>query len=473
MAEEEGVTHTKTGNFSEWYNEVVLKGGLADFSSAKGFMFIKPTGYAIWERIQHIFNEKIQKTGHENAFCPTVMPERLLKREKEHLEGFAPEVFYVTHAGNSKLDERLVLKPTGETVIYEAYSKWVRSWRDLPLKYNYWNSSFRAEIKMTKLFLRTSEFLWQEGHTVHATEKEAAEEVLLILDDYRSLMEEQLAIPVLTGKKSEKEKFAGALYTTTLEAMMPDGKALQMGTSHHLGQNFSKPFNIKFLDKHQKRQLAWQTSWGISTRMIGALVMVHGDDKGLVLPPHIAPIQAVVVPIYKDKTRALVEREAKKIRSRLNVRSTVDLREQTPGWKFHDWELRGVPLRIEVGPRDLEKKQVILVRRDTGAKQPVKLTLLDTAIKKLLEDIQKSLFAKATAFLKAHTHSVKTFKEFQSVLEKKRGFLLAGWCQSRKCEEKVKDKTTADIRLIPFDRTKAPCIVCKKAGMQVYFAKAY
>jgi len=475
MAKQEGISHAKTGNFSEWYNELVLKGGLADYSSVKGFMFIKPYGFGIWEGIQRIFNEMIIRSGHQNAACPTLIPEKFLKKEKEQFAGFAPEVFFVTHAGSSKLEERLVLKPTGETVIYDAYSKWIRSWRDLPLLYNYWNSNFRAEIKMTKLFLRTCEFLWQEGHTVHATEEEAGKEVRLILDNYSELVEQYLAIPVLAGKKSKKETFPGAAYTTTIESLMPDGKALQMGTSHQLGQHFSKPFDITFLDETQKKQWAWQTSWGISTRLIGALVMVHGDDKGLVLPPKIAPLQIVIVPIYQDKSKKQVLEEADKLAKLLGTfRVHVDIRDwYTPGWKFHEWEMKGVPLRIEIGPRDIENKQVVVVRRDTGKKEVVKLAGLGHRVADALDSVQKQMLGKARTFLKENTHRVKDFKEFQDVLEKKRGFLLAGWCESLACEEKVKEKTTAELRMVPFSPEKEKCLMCEKAGILVYFAKGY
>lgn len=474
MGEQEGIAHPKK-DFSDWYNDVVLKGELADFSAVKGFWFIKPYGYAIWERVQATFNGMIKASGHQNAFCPSVFPEKFLKKEKEHLEGFAPEVFFITHAGDRKLEERLVLKPTGETVIYDAYSKWIRSWRDLPVLYNYWNSNFRAEIKATKLFLRTAEFLWQEGHTAHATEAEAWNEVLLILKYYRTLSEDVLAIPVLEGKKSEAEKFPGAAETTTLEAMMPSGKALQMGTSHHLGQHFSKPFNISFLDKDQKKQFVWTTSWGVTTRLIGAVVMMHGDDKGLVLPPKLAPTQVVIVPIFKEKTKKSVLKEAEKLTKQLSAfRTSLDDRDgYTPGWKFNHWEMKGVPLRVEIGPKDIQKKHVVLVRRDTGKKEFVPLAKLEKTIDIRLKEIQSNLFQRAKKFLKANTHTASSFPDLAKAIEKKKGFLLAGWCGSTSCEEKVKEKTTADIRIIPFKPKKGKCILCGKRGKNVYFAKAY
>ena len=475
MAEQEGITCKKGTNFPEWYNELVLKGGLADFSSVKGFMFIRPYGYAIWEKIQEIFNRMLRGTGHKNAYSPALIPEKLLRKEKEHVKGFRPELFYVTHSGESELEEKLVLRPTSETIIYDAYSRWVRSWRDLPILYNYWNSVFRAEIKMTKLFIRTCEFLWQEGHTVHETEKEADKEVFLILDLYRNMMEEHLAIPVLAGKKTEKEKFAGAYYTTALEALMPDGRALQMATSHHLGQNFSKPFNISFLDREQKKSHAWQTSWGFSSRLIGAIIMVHGDDKGLVLPPKVAPTQVVIIPIYTEESKKRVLQECERIKSLLKrFRAEIDKREAyTPGWKFNEWEMKGVPLRIEIGPKDIAKKQAILARRDTGKKEEIRASILEKTVGNRLDDIQKSLLLKARKFLEANTREVNDFRELQGALESKKGFLVGGWCQSRSCEDKVKEKTTADIRLIPFKSQPARCVVCGKKGIKVYFAKAY
>ncbi|MBI4021682.1 MAG: proline--tRNA ligase [Candidatus Aenigmarchaeota archaeon] len=473
MAEQEGIT-CKKADLSEWYNEAVLKAGLADFSAVKGFMFIRPYGYGIWEQIQAVFNAMLFRTGHVNAYAPALIPERFLRKEKEHVEGFAPEMFLVTESGSGKLDERLVLRPTSETVIYDAYAKWVRSWRDLPILYNYWNSVFRAEIKSTKLFLRTCEFLWQEGHTVHATEDEAMREVLAVLELYRQLAEEVLAVPVVLGRKTEREKFAGAATSTCIEAMMPDGRALQMGTSHHLGQNFSKAFDIAFLDQNQQRQFAWQASWGVSTRLIGAVVMTHGDDRGLILPPAVAPYQAVIVPIFKDDTKAVVLKEARRLAETLAVRVHVDDRDgYSPGWKFNEWEMKGVPLRIEVGPKDLEKRQAVLVRRDTGAKSAVPLATLHAAVAEILEDIQHALLKRAKKLLADQTHHVQSFKDLEKTLEEKRGFLVAGWCQSRTCEDHVKDKTGADIRVVPFEPISQDCVICGKPGIQVYFAKAY
>ncbi len=482
-AEEEknilGITVSKQKDFSEWYNEAVLKSGLADFAEVKGFMVVKPYGYAIWEKIQEYFNSEIKKLGHKNAYFPALIPDKFFEKEKEHVEGFSPEVFWIERAGDTKLGEKLALRPTSETIIYASYSKWIRSWRDLPVLLNCWNSVFRAETKMTKLFLRTREFLWQEGHTAHATHDEADKEVITILGVYKKLMEELLAIPVIPGVKSESEKFAGALYTTTLEALMPDGRAIQMGTSHNLGQHFAKAFDIQFTDKDKEKKYVWQTCWGISTRLIGAIVMMHGDDKGLVLPPSIAPLQAVIVPIIFEKTKKEVLAEANKIKDRLSkegISVELDDREHSAGYKFNEWELKGVPLRIEIGPKDIEKKQVVFVRRDMNKKDIVKIENVSKAAKATLDDIQKSLFAKAKRFLEENTHEVKDMKEFENILEKSRGMIIANWCGSAKCEEAIKEKTTATIRCQPFEKIDkaGKCIMCgKDANNRVYFARAY
>ncbi len=476
MSEQLGITVKKSENFSEWYNQIVLKAELADYAAMKGFMVVRPLGYAIWENITKVFDAMIKKLGHKNTYFPTLIPEKFLHKEAEHFKGFVPETFIVTHSGNNKLDERLVVRPTSETIMYDSYAKWIRSWRDLPLLLNQWNSVLRAEIKATKLFLRTSEFLWQEGHTAHATKEEADKEVMTMLDLYRKVAEEYLAIPVITGRKSEMEKFAGALYTTTIEAMMPDGKALQGGTSHNLGQNFAKAFNIKFLDKDGQNKYVWQTSWGITTRLIGAMVMTHSDDKGLVIPPKVAPVHAVIVPIeFKENKKILAE--AKSIQQKLEIRGysvMVDDREEhTPGWKFNEWELKGVPLRIEIGPKDLKRKEVILVRRDTSQKISVKISDAVKQVEKLLDDIQSGLFKKAKKFLDDNTTTVKSYDEFKKVLENKGGFLKTGFCGSKQCEEKIKNDTTATVRIIPFKNERMKCITCQKDGGVAYFAKAY
>ena len=476
-----GVTVKKSENFSEWYTQVILKSELADYAPVKGCMIFRELSYAIWEKIQEIFDTKIKATGHKNVYFPLFIPEHFLKKEAEHFEGFVPEVAWVTMGGDTPLEEKLALRPTSETIMYATFAKWIRSWRDLPVKINQWCNIIRWDTKGTKLFLRTREFLWQEGHTVHATKEEADQEVMQILNEYKDLMENYLAIPVLKGKKSEREKFPGALYTTCLEAIMPDGKALQMATSHHLGQKFSKVFKIKFLDKEEKEQYAWQTSWGFSTRLIGALVMVHGDDKGLVLPPKIAPIQVVIVPIpYKDVDTEQILAKAKEIYEKLHkngIQVVLDDRtEYTPGWKFNDWELKGVPLRIEIGPRDLKQGQVTLARRDTFEKTAVKEENVTDAVTKLLEDIQRNLFEKAKKILEENITTVTAYKDFKKVLKEKGGFIRACWCGSSDCEKNVKEETGATIRIVPLEKEKifANCIYCgEEAKEVVYFARSY
>lgn len=474
-----GITVKKDENFSEWYTQVVLKAKLADYTAVKGTIVFMPNSYAIWEKIQEFFNREIKKTGHKNIYFPCLIPESFLKKEADHFEGFVPETFFVTHSGDRELAERLVVRPTSETIVSESYAKWVRSWRDLPILYNLWNSVFRAEIKTTKPFIRTSEFLWQEGHTVHATKEDTDKEVMNILKIYKKLVEEYLAIPVLWGTKTEMEKFAGAMYTTTIEALMPDGKALQSGTSHNLGQSFAKAFGIEFLDKDGEKKRAWQASWGISTRLIGALIMAHGDDKGLVLPPKIAPTPIVIVPInFHENVDVL--KEALRVKDRLeNEGYQVELddrEEYSPGWKFNEWELKGIPLRIEIGPRDIENKEMVMVRRDNSEKAVVKSGELENEAKRILEDIQNNLFNKAKKFLEKNTRVVKNKEEFQEVLEKRRGMLKTNWCNTRKCEELIKEETGATSRVIPFDEehTAKKCVYCdKEAAVICYFAKAY
>ena len=388
--EQIGITVKKDRNFSDWYNEVVLKSELADYSAISGFMVIRPRGYAIWEKIQEFFNKRIEKLNVKNAYFPLLIPERFFKKEAEHAEGFAPELAWV--AQNE--EEKLAIRPTSETIMYDSYSKWIRSWRDLPLRINQWCNVLRWEVKQTKLFLRTREFLWQEGHCVYETKEECDEETKLFLDEYKKVCEELLAVPVLEGKKTEKEKFAGALYTTTLEALMPDGKVLQMGTSHSLGQDFAKAFDIKYLSKDEKVKIPWQNSWGFSTRLIGALVMVHSDDKGLILPPKVAPTEIVIVPILFKDSKDKVMKKAFEIKNKLKKYSVMldDREEYSAGWKFNEWELKGIPIRLEIGPKDIEKKQVVLVRRDDNKKESVKISQLDKKIKETIEDMQNSLF---------------------------------------------------------------------------------
>ena len=478
---ETGITVKKSENFSEWYTQTILRSELADYAPIKGCMIFREHSYAIWEKIQEIFNIRIKEKGHKNVYFPMFIPESLLKKEAEHFEGFVPEVAWITVGGSRQLDERLAVRPTSETIMYATYAKWIRSWRDLPVKLNQWCNIVRWETKATKLFLRTREFLWQEGHTAHATKEEAAEEVMEILNIYKDLMENYLAIPVLVGKKTENEKFAGALYTTAVEALMPDRKVLQMGTSHNLGQNFAKVFDIKFIGEDEKEHYVWQTSWGISTRLIGALVMVHGDDKGLILPPKITPVQTVIIPIpYKNVDKKLILEKAKGTLNKLlesGISAVLDDRaEYTPGWKFNEWELKGVPIRIEIGPRDVKQKQLTVARRDTFEKKAVKEEKIVDVVTKLLEEIQNNLFNRAKKFLEDNITTVKTYDEFKEALKKKGGFIRACWCSSPTCEEKIKEETGATIRLIPFKKEElfSNCIYCGEKGKKVvYFARAY
>ncbi|MHC2995668.1 MAG: proline--tRNA ligase [Candidatus Atribacteria bacterium] len=470
---------SKEKNFSQWYVDVVRKAELADYTTIKGCMVIRPYGYGLWENMQAGLDRRIKETGHKNAYFPLFIPESLLKKEAEHVEGFAPEVAWVTHGGSQKLEERLAVRPTSEAVICSLYSKWVKSWRDLPILINQWVNIVRWE-KVTRLFLRTTEFLWQEGHTVHKNEQEAEEETLKILNQvYRDYIENDLAIPVIVGKKTEKEKFAGALYTYTLEALMTDGKVLQAGTSHNLGQNFAKAFNIKYLDENQQEKYVWQTSWGTTTRLIGALVMVHGDERGLKLPPKVAPVQVIIVPIMFGKTKEKVLDKAESIWNILkkDFRVEIDARDgYTPGWKFNEWEMKGVPLRLEIGPKDLAQEQVVLVRRDTGEKMAVKEEKLVETLEELLNNIQENLFERAKKFLQENIREVSDYNEFKEVIEKKRGLIKTYWCDSKECEDKIKEETKASIRCIPFEQEEASgkCIYCgKESSTLVYFARAY
>jgi len=480
LSKEIGITAKKNEDFSEWYTQVVIKAQLTDYAPVKGLIVLRPYGYSIWEYLKGSIDKKLKATGHENGFLPVLIPESLLSKESTHFAGFTPEVFWVTHSGESEIGDRLALRPTSETLAYSMYSKWIKSWRDLPLKINFWNSALRAEIKSTKPFLRTSEFLWQEGHTVHATKEEAEVEVMTILDIYRKTVEEELAIPVIIGKKSEKEKFVGAVYTTTMESIMPDGKALQMGTSHFLGQNFAKPFDVKFLDTQNVETFAWQTSWGVSWRLIGALIMVHGDDRGLVLPPRVAPIQAVIIPIYSsqnDKDQVLKKaNEIRETLSKKDLRIHVDARDEfTPGYKFNDWEMKGVPLRIELGPKDLAKNKVVLARRDNRNKSDLSFDDLQNGIVEALDVIQKDLFERAKRLLNEKTKTVSDLGQFKKEIEIGM-FIRSPWCGNQKCEETIKEDTGADIRVIPFDAKNPdmPCIVCGTPGKtEAMFARGY
>jgi prolyl-tRNA synthetase len=476
-----GVTVKKNQDFSAWYVEVILKAELADYAPVKGCMIIRPDAYAVWEKIQEVVNQKIRVTGHKNVYFPMFIPESFLKKEAEHFEGFTPEVAWITQGGDTPLEEKLAVRPTSETIMYAMFSKWIRSWRDLPIKINQWCNIVRWETKATKLFLRTREFLWQEGHTAHATAQEAEAEVMYALDEYKDIMENYLAIPVLVGTKSESEKFAGALYTTALEAIMPDGKALQMGTSHNLGQHFAKVFDVKYVGEDKQDHYVWQTSWGITTRLIGAMIMVHGDDKGLVMPPKVAPVHVVIVPIpFKGAEPEAIAAKAKEIADILKLKglSVVldDRNEYTPGWKFHQWELKGVPIRIEIGPRDLKNGQVVMVRRDTCQKTPVKEADISAAIEKMLQEIQDNMFAKAKLILQDKTTIVQSYEEFKQVVEVKGGFIKAAWCGNADCEAKIKEETGATVRVRPFKKEKltSSCVYCNTEAVEtVYFARSY
>ena len=480
MTKEVGITVKKSVDFSDWYTQCVIKSGIADYSPGKGFIILRPYGYAIWENIKEILDDQFKKTGHKNGFLPVLIPESLLTVEKNHFEGFMPEVYWVTKSGNNDLGEKLAVRPTSETLAYSMFSKWISSYRDLPLKLNFWNSALRAEIKSTKPLIRNSEFLWQEGHTAHSNEKEASDEVRMILDLYKMLIEEYLAIPTVSGLKTDKEKFVGANYTTCLESLMPDGKALQMATSHNLAQNFSKPFEIKFLDKDTAEHLVWQTSWGISWRVIGALIMVHGDDKGLILPPKISPTQVIIVPIYKDESKEIVKQKAYELENKLkdsNIRAYTDDRDEyTSGWKFNEWEMKGVPLRVNIGIRDIREEQVELITRDTRERFYVKEKDLVNETLSILENIQSNLYHLAKNYLLTNTRNATRLDELLSMLDSSGGFVACSWCGKRECEDLVKEKTTADIRIIPFNTKKniSSCIACGKEGTtEVYFGRAY
>jgi len=478
----------KATDYSEWYLDVIEAAELAEHSPVKGCMIIKPNGYALWENSQKILDAWFKETGVENAYFPIFIPERLLAKEKEHVEGFAPEVAVVTHAGGKKLEEPLVIRPTSETIMYEVFSHWIRSYRDLPLLINQWVNVVRWEMH-TRLFLRTTEFLWQEGHTAHETFEEADKRAQMMLDLYKKFAEDYMAIPVIVGTKTESEKFKGALYTYSVEAMMQDGKALQFATSHNLGQNFSKPFDIKFLDRNNEEKYAWQTSWGLSTRIIGAMIMVHGDDKGLVLPPKIANIQVVIVPIITaEKDRKSVHKKGaeiyEKLKKETDLKIKFDERDKRPGEKFYEWEKRGVPVRIEIGIKDIVKEKVVLVRRDTGDKASIHWDELPRALNQMMEDIQKNLFNRALNYQIAKTKKADNWDEFTKAI-KGGNFVMAHFSGDEKDEAEIKEKTGATVRCIPFDHTqdfqpfdakeeKGKCVYSgKPSKRRVLFAKAY
>lgn len=469
----------KAANFSEWYLELVQKAELMDYAPVQGTMAIRPRGYFVWEKIQNYLDSRFKAAGVQNAYFPLFIPESLLKKEAEHFAGFVPEVAWVTQGGNETLGERVALRPTSETVMYTLYSKWISSHRDLPLRLNQWCNIVRWDTKTLKPFLRTREFLWQEGHTAHATKQEADEQVKQALDWYKQVCEELLAIPVIQGKKTDAEKFPGAEYTTTIEALMPDGKALQCGTSHQLGQNFAKIFNIKYKTEAGGEDYAWQTSWGVSTRLIGAAVMMHGDDRGLVLPPRIAPLQVVIIPIFKteeDKSLTVLacQRHALALQN-VGFSVLVDDSDRTPGWKFNEWEMKGVPVRIEIGVKDLAHTGATIVRRDNGEKEFYPDDSVVGKVRELMTLIQDNLLEKARHFVAANTHDASDLNELREALEIKKGFVRAAWCGDPRCEEAIKEETGASIRLIPFDSKEGGrCVFCGKKGRETaYFAKGY
>lgn len=464
-------------DFSRWYTDVIMKTELVDYSPVKGFMVIRPYGYALWEKIQEYADAKFKATGHKNMYFPLLIPESLLNKEKEHVEGFAPEVAWVTHGGDHELSERLVVRPTSETIICHMYAKWLNSYRDLPFLYNQWCSVVRWE-KSTRPFLRTSEFLWQEGHTLHETAEEAQAETLQMLEIYRQVAEDLMAMPVVTGRKSDKERFAGAEATYTMEALMHDGQALQAGTSHNLGQHFTKAFDIKFQGRDGKEQYPYHTSWGISTRLIGGLIMVHSDNRGLVLPPKMAPVQVVIIPIAQKKEGVL--EKANELYNALKDKGiSVELDDSTeysPGWKFNQYEMKGYPIRIEIGPRDIENNQAVAVRRDKLEKEFISLDNIADTISDMLKTMQADLFEKAKAHREAHTYIVEDYEQYKKDLPNRPGFAKMMWCDERACEDKLKEETGATIRCIPFEQENLgdKCHICgKPAKHMIYAARAY
>ncbi len=462
-------------DFPQWYTDVVKKADLIDYSSVKGCMIIRPYGYAIWELLQKQLDADFKETGHENVYMPMFIPESLLQKEKDHVEGFAPEVAWVTHGGNDLLQERLCVRPTSETLFCDHYSNIIQSYRDLPKLYNQWCSVVRWE-KTTRPFLRSTEFLWQEGHTAHATAEESQEETIKMLNVYADFCRNVLAIPVIKGAKTAKERFAGATSTYTIESLMHDGKALQSGTSHNFGDGFAQAFDIQYTDQNNELKYVHQTSWGVSTRLIGAIIMVHGDNSGLVLPPKIAPTQLVVVPIAMHKDGVIEKASSLTERLKKVCRAKSDISDKSPGWKFSEYEMKGVPIRLEVGPKDIENNQVVLVRRDSGEKAIVSMDNLEESVLELLDEIQKNLLLKAEENLNSKTFSAKTMDEFEKTLNETPGLIKAMWCGERDCEDNIKETTGATSRCIPFEQETISdiCICCgKKAKHMVYWGKAY
>ena len=463
-------------DFAKWYTDIVKKADLADYTDTKGCIAIKPYGFAIWENIRDYADKLFKEAGVKNVYFPMLIPESLLQKEKDHVEGFAPEVAFVTEAGGEELEERLCIRPTSETIFSNLYSKWLKSWRDLPMVYNQWCSVLRWE-KETRPFLRSREFLWQEGHTIHETKKEAMERTLKMLEIYAKIGEELLAIPVLKGKKTEKEKFSGAEETYTIETLTRDGRALQSGTSHYFGQNFTKPFDVKFQNREGKEEYAYQTSWGISTRFIGALIMAHGDERGLKLPPKVAPIQVIIIPIAAHKEGVIEKAEELKEILKKNYRVEVDTREQvTPGYKFNECELKGIPVRIEIGPRDIENGKCIIVRRDTLEKKEVSISNIEDEIEATLKDVQNNMFTICQKRLEEKTQIAKTLEEFETIINSNQGYIKAMWCGDIGCEDKIKELTGAHSRCIPFEQEHIAdtCVCCgKEANKMVVWGRQY
>ncbi len=462
-------------DFAQWYTDIIKKAELADYSSVRGCMIIRPYAYAMWENIQSDLDRRFKETGHENVYMPMFIPESLLQKEKDHVEGFAPEVAWVTHGGDEELAERLCVRPTSETLFCEHYAKIVQSYKDLPKLYNQWCSVVRWE-KTTRPFLRTTEFLWQEGHTIHETQEESEEETIKMLNVYADHVEDMLAIPVVRGEKTEKERFAGAIGTYTIEALMHDGKALQAATSHNFGTNFAEAFNMQYTDRNGKLQYVHQTSWGITTRLIGAIIMVHGDDNGLKVPPRIAPTQVIIVPVAQHKEGVLEKAAELKTRIAKVARVKVDDSDKMPGWKFAEYEMKGVPIRLEVGPKDIEKNQVVLVRRDNREKIVVSMDELETRIPALLDEMHNAMFEAAKLVRTQKTSNAINMEQFKDIVENKTGFVKAMWCGDRACEDKIKEETGATSRCIPFDQEEiaGTCVCCgKKASKLVCWGRAY
>ncbi|SDW00164.1 prolyl-tRNA synthetase [Marininema mesophilum] len=481
---EKGIT-PQSENFSRWYIDAIRKADLMDYTPVRGCIVFKPDGFELWERIQSVMDGRFKETGHRNAYFPMLIPESFFQKEKEHVEGFNPELPWVTEAGSEKLEEKLALRPTSETMVGRMYSQWIQSYRDLPVLINQWANVFRWE-KRTLPFLRTSEFLWQEGHTAHATEEEAREETMQMLQIYKEVVEQELAIPVWMGQKTPSERFAGAVDTYSIEAMMKDGKAVQAGTSHYLGENFARGFDIQFLDRDNQQKYVHTTSWGTSTRLIGSMIMVHGDDRGLVNPPRMAPTQLVMIPVGPGKLREKVMEKFDPLFDQLKeagIRVRADLRDESPGWKFNEWELRGVPLRLEIGPRDVDNNQVILARRDTGEKVTVELDRVVEQVEELLVKIQEEMFQRALDFREKNSYlEIETIGDLNAhvaQMEKESkavGWVLAGWCGEESCESKVKEETKLTSRNIPFEApvVKKRCIACgSESKFTTWFARAY